>query len=107
MRDDSVLYTGANSASLSVEKEQPVRREAHQEKQEKRAKLLPAAQLVMDAIDKEKVRVRDIRELDVENMFADEHFKAELMARKKYITYLENLKNHMENVLREHKKEKQ
>ncbi len=94
-RDDSLLYTGATSASFKSRKE-----EVHQEKIEKKGVITPAAKIVFDLIEKEKVNVCDIRSLIVDRTTAEDDVKAELLARKLYTTYLSELRNKLKIILR-------
>lgn len=97
-RNDSLLYTGGSSA---VHKEQ--RDEPKKIKAVNRKKLLPAAEIVGAEFDKEISELRNIDYLNIESMISDEHFKAELMSRKKTIERLTNIKNRLNNLLRDNK----
>lgn len=99
-RDDSLLYTGATSAS---NREQVIR-EKRDKSIEKRANLLPAGEIVKAELQKEIDAVRNIEYLDIESMLTDEHFKSELMARKKFLERLIALKNKFDNLLRDNKR---
>lgn len=99
-RDDSSLYTGATSAS---NREQVIR-EKRDKSIEKRANLLPAGEIVKAELQKEIDAVRNIEYLDIESMLTDEHFKSELMARKKFLERLIALKNKFDNLLRDNKR---
>ena len=90
-RNDSALYTGSTSASFTtpkaeeVKEQQRISRDARKERQHK---LKPAAEPVMTIIEKHKAKVLHINEFAVESMVTDEHFKAEVMARKKFYQFL-------------------
>jgi hypothetical protein len=94
-RDDSLLYTGATSASFKSRKE-----DIHQEKIEKKGAITPAAKVVLDFIEQEKVNVCDIRSLVLDRTTDEEDIKAELLARKLYTAYLSELQNKLKIILR-------
>jgi hypothetical protein len=100
-RDDSVLNTGATSASFGSTQEQKIRTELRDEKIEKRAKLKPAGEIVLAELQKDIDEAQNINYLNIEQMLTEEHFKSELMARKKYLEKLIELKNRFNNLLRE------
>lgn len=103
VRDDSILYTGSSSASFSSVQEQKRRSESRERSIEKRAALLPAGEIVKAELQKEIDMVRSIDYLDIESMLTDEHFRAELMARKKFLERLIALKNRFDTLLRDNK----
>lgn len=103
IRDDSILYTGFSSASLSTAKEQKQRKERREKNVEKRSALLPAGEIVKAEIQKEIDMVKNIDYLNVESMLNDEHFRAEIMARKKFLERLIALKNRFDTLLRDNK----
>lgn len=98
-RNDSTLYTGSSSASFGS-KEQPVRTEKREEKHEKRLKLAPAGEVVKAEFQKEIDKLRNIDFLNIEEMLTDEHFKAEMMARKKTIEKLQAIQNRLKIILK-------
>lgn len=100
MRNDSFLNTGMTSASTKP----PTPRENQKiEKEQARAKLKPAADVVLEEIDKERAKVVDIRSfIDVQK--DAESIKHELMARKLYLGYLNSLEAKIKNILAERKK---
>lgn len=104
MRSDSILNTGSSSASFGSVREQQVRAEKREEKIEKRAALLPAGEIVKAEIQKEIDEISNINYLEIESMLTDEHFKSELMARKKLVEKLVALRNRFDNLLRDHSK---
>ena len=101
MRSDSVLNTGASSASFGSVKEQQIRIDKREEKIEKRAAPTPAGEVVKAEIQKDIDQISNIDYLEVESMLTDEHFRAEMMARKKTKEYLVNLRNRLDNLLRD------
>lgn len=101
MRDDSALYTGASSASLSPTKEQPLRKAQREDKIEKRSALAPFADIVATEIQKEIEKLRNIDYVEVESMIDDAQFRAEMMARKKTIEKLQGVQMRLNNILRQ------
>lgn len=103
-RDDSILYSGASSAAFASPKSEEVakkREETAQEKHESKLKITPVAELIEGFIQDQLDEVQNIDFLNIEQMLTDENFRAEMMARKKYVQYLKELKNKMANILRE------
>lgn len=103
MRDDSSLNTGATSASFGVVHEQTVRTEKSEEKKERRTKLQPAADVVFAEIKAEMDSVMFINNIDIANAKDEKMFMVEMMARQKYVKYLKQLQNKLDNILREPK----
>ena len=103
-RDDSILYSGASSASFGQSKEQRIREAKSEEKREKRTKLQPAATVVFEEIEKEKKSVMFLQNIDIENAKDEKLFMVEMIARKKYVEYLQRLQNKLDNILREPKR---
>lgn len=105
-RDDSNLYTGATSASLNPQAATEVRKarvDMKTEKSRQRNDLLPAAEIVTKMIDDEIAEVSNINYLEIEKMLNDEHFKSEMMSRKKYVEKLKDFKTRVSNTLRDNK----
>lgn len=103
-RDDSILYSGASSASFGHSKQQPIRKSKSDEKREKRSRLQPAATVVFEEIEKEKQAVMYLQNIDIESVTDEKMFMVEVMARKKYVEYLQRLQNKLDNILREPKR---
>lgn len=99
-RDDSSLYSGITSVSAGVVREK--RAEVKQDSKEVMSKLKPALELITKLIDKEKSKIRNIEYFDVENIVLDEVYKAELMARKKYMGYLSKLQVRVDKAFKEY-----
>jgi hypothetical protein len=99
-RDDSLLYSGATSASFTSSKTNKVLAEVKESKRENRIKLSPVSELVMGEFDKEIEKLQNIDYVNIEQMMLDEHFKAEMMARKKTIEKLREIKGRLQNILR-------
>lgn len=102
-RNDSILHTGAASTSFGSVKEQKIRAEKREQNIEKRAALLPAGEIVKAELEKEIAAVKSIDYLKVEEMLTDENFRAEMMARKKFLERLIALKNRFDTLLRDNK----
>ena len=94
-RDDSLLYTGATSASFRTKREL-----TNEEKLEQKGHMIPAAKIVFDLIEKEKVNVADISTLLITAETDLEAMKADLLARRLYTTYLSELQNKLKIILR-------
>jgi hypothetical protein len=108
-RDDSLLYSGIGGStrtSVSAENRAKAKEQKLQEKQDKRIKLAPAAEIVVAEIQKEIDALRTIDYLNIEDMLNDEHFKAEMMSRKKTIEKLNGVQSRLKNLLRERKETK-
>ena len=101
--DSSDLYTGANSGSFGNYRATKLKQKASEDKEQKKGKLIPAYELIIGAIDKEIADVKSIEFLLVDIQTPDEHLKAELVARRRYIGYLTNLKSTLKNTLKEKK----
>ena len=94
------LYTGSNSGSFgNAHTEQ--REEIVAKKREQKSKIAPAYELVADFIDKELANVRSIESFLVDGYVPDEHLNTELIARRRYVTYLKGLKTNLANLLKE------
>lgn len=102
-RDDSLLNTGASSASFGSVKEQQLRTDRREKSVETRAALLPAGEIVKAELQREIDKARNIDYLQVDQMLTDENFRAELMARKKYLQCLIALQGRFSTLLRDNK----
>jgi len=98
-RDDSILYPGSSSASFSKESKQ--RKDIKEEKQDKRGKLKPAAEVVFKEIKAEMDSIMFLPNIDIQNSPSPEMFMIEARARQKYVEYLKQLQNKLDNILRE------
>lgn len=95
-RNDGYLYSGQTSASRRAEKE--LARQI--ERAEKRRKLTPSADVILDLIEKEKATVQQ-KLLDyITTDKTEDELKAVLISLKLYSEYLESLKNSVQNILR-------
>lgn len=98
-RNDGILYSGQTAkpqAAAMLE-----RREARtQEKEQQRTALMPAAQLILGEIERERSKISQ-KVLDyVTAGEADENIKAELLGMKHYEASLSKFKARIENILR-------
>lgn len=103
-RDDSVLYTGVTSASSRAVAAK--RAESQQEKQEKRGKLLPVAELINKTIQKELDMVCDVKGFVLGTEVPEENIKADLLARKMNYEFIVRFHSTINNLLREPKAKK-
>ena len=102
-RDDSILYGGSSSASFGTTHAVKQRETIKKDKQERRAKLKPAAEVVFAEIEAEKESVMFVTNIQVEQATDEKLFMIEVMARKKYVEYLTKLQNKLQTILRESK----
>ncbi len=103
-RDDSVLYTGASSASFGVTKQQQAladkRKEQREKKAEKRIALSPAADVIKAEIQKEITALIYGPYVDEDSM-SDEQFRTERRARKLAVASLLSIQNRLNATMRE------
>lgn len=104
--NDGILYTGGNSRSFNRNDR---RTEQAVDKSQKRTKLLPAAEVVIEAIDKEiaklgKINFEEAKELI--NNSTPHALEIDTLAKEKAITSMKSLRQTLENVLRESKEDK-
>jgi len=94
MARDEALYTGMTSQSRSTER----RKEAKQEKAEKRAKLLPFAEIVNDIIEKEKVTQSDVKSFVLEGVTQDD-LLIEMKVRQRLVERLSSVQGRIANIM--------
>lgn len=103
MRDDSLLNTGASSASFGTTRESQRVSEKRQEqsraKHEQRLKLKPAGEIVQVELAKEFVVLDSLSTINVG--VSGEELKAEMMGRAIAKTRLEAFQTRILNILRE------
>jgi hypothetical protein len=105
-RNDSLLYTGASSASFGSSKQQAIRKEISEEKIEKRVKLSPASELVMQELDKEiaALSVTDYKVIKAIIETGVPHaLEIDMVSNGKTIEHLKAVKIRLQNILREAK----
>lgn len=103
-RDDGLLYSGASSAAFASPVEQEVKDKADlrkQDKLDKQNRLKPVADDILALINKHRDKVKSIEEFMVEEMITDEHFKSEVMARKKFMQFLGQFEREIKIVLKD------
>ncbi len=101
-KDSSFLYTGSQANSSSSErlaKRAEKKRAESEQRAAIRSQLRPAAEIIFGMIESEKSTIMSITSIDT-SVDSDE-LALELRARKRYITYLNNLKTLFERALRE------
>ena len=103
MRNDAILYAGSSSVSFGTTKEQSIVKEKREERSEKRGKLKPAAEVVFAEIDKEMESTMNVKNIDISQAVDERMFMVEMMARQKYVEYLQKLQNKLDIILREPK----
>ena len=100
-KDSSFLYTGQTSASRRAEKEL----QKAVEKEEKRRKLAPSADVVLELIEKEQTKISK-RLLDyITTDKTEEDYKSILESLKLYYEYLASLKVQLSVILKRGKHE--
>jgi hypothetical protein len=92
---DGDLYTGITSASQRTRREQ-----VNQDKLEKKARLLPVAEIIKKAIQDEKAQVANVRDFVVTTSTTDAEMRADIMARQRYLTYLDQFNNKINVILK-------
>jgi hypothetical protein len=95
------LYTGSNSGSFGNYKAAEQREELVKEKREKKSQLIPAYELVQELIEKEVANVKDVSFLYVDTYVLPEELNAEIIARRRYLNYLNALSTKLASLLRE------
>ncbi|MDB5177449.1 MAG: hypothetical protein JWN75_1117 [Candidatus Saccharibacteria bacterium] len=98
---DNSMYTGTNSGSFGNVLEQASVKRAKETKQVAKSKLLPAYDLVIEHIDREIDRVRDLDSLFIDEAISPAELHRDLLGRKAYVEYLRSLKQIMSNIVRE------
>lgn len=99
MDSTSDLYTGTNSGSFGNARTEQ-RLNVVNDKREKRSQLIPAYELVVEFIDKEIAKTSSLESLLVETYVPEDQLKEELIARRRYLEYLNGLKANLGNLLR-------
>lgn len=103
-RDDSMLYSGATSASFSSPKAEELKAkqaEAKQGRLDVHQKLKPAAEVVLGLIDKHRNKFKYIGEFEDASFLSDETFRAEMMARKKFYGFLNQFEQEIKIALKD------
>lgn len=104
-RDDSLLYTGATSASFSSPKEQSVKEKqalSKQERLDRRHKLKPSAEIINNILDGERALViQDIASLPVDLNTSNQNVKEVLLAYQRNLLFIDRVRNKVNIALRE------
>lgn len=98
-RDDSFLYSGLTSASTRANAAK--REESKKNREHQRTVLTPAAELLVEQIEKERQKTTDISNLIMDPTSTEDNIKALLLAKKMHLEFLSNLQSVLQNVLRE------
>lgn len=97
--DDSILYTGITSASSD---KAPTPREIQREaKESARIKLKPAAEVVLELLEKERSKLYDIRRIFIDRKTTDEEVKIERIVRERQALLISALEVQVRNILKE------
>ena len=97
--DDSILYTGITSASSD---KAPTPREVQREaKESARIKLKPAAEVVLELLEKERSKLYDIRRIFIYRKTTDEEVKIERLVRERQALLISALEVKVRNILKE------
>lgn len=96
IRNDAYLYTGINSVSNEPKTPRELQKES---KEEAKRKLKPAAEVVLEAIEKERQAVCDIRTLVMDSNPTEQEANTELIARQKFLAYLNGLESKIKTIM--------
>lgn len=99
MNNTADLYTGANSGSFNNARTEQ-RATIVDTKKKQRSQLVPAYELVAEFIAIEKAKVANIEYLFVDGYVPDKELNAELIARRRYLAYLNGLDAKLASLLR-------
>jgi hypothetical protein len=95
-RDDSFLYTGVTSLSNEPRTPRQLQKES---KVIAKQKLKPAADVVLEAIAKERDAITDIRTMILDRTSTEVEVNTELIARKLYLGYLNGLEHKIKSIV--------
>ncbi len=95
--DDSFMYSGMTSASTEPKTPRQIQKE---EKEKDYYKLKPAAEVVLELINKERDAVTDVRTIILDRTTTSEEINTELLARKLYLSHLNTLESKVKNILK-------
>lgn len=96
MRNDAYLYTGVTSVSNEPKAPRELQKES---KEEAKRKLKPAAEVVLEAIEKERQVICDIRTFVLDRKTTEQEVNTDLLARKKYLDYLNQLEQKINTIM--------
>lgn len=101
MRSDNLLNTGMTSASLhKAERTRALRQKARQEKEAKQRIIHPAAELIINELDKELENTKLAILKTVNPTSKDEDVKSTLSALNLYDASMKKIKFRLQNVLK-------
>lgn len=102
MRNDSILNTGINSASINkAARAKEARLLRQQEKEQKRAKLHPAAEVVAEEIRKEQEYVKTTLLSLINTATPEADVKSLIVSLNLYDLSMKSLKTRISNILRD------
>lgn len=101
---DNSMHTGANSGSFGNVVVPEGQKDRKNKKEEARAKLLPAYELVETLLDKEIAKIKDLDSYFVDSSITADTLHRELLGQKKYLDYLRGLKATLKNTVRDHER---
>jgi formate dehydrogenase maturation protein FdhE len=101
MRDDSLLWTGVSSQASKLEKQREARKQRLEDKQNKRTKLVPAVNVVLDELKKEKQRTVLALLETIEATTPEEVTNAVIASLNLYKGSMDNLASRLKNIMRE------
>ena len=96
-RSDEFLYSGMTSAS--AEPKITPRSIQREEKEKARIKLKPAADVVLEALSKEREAITDLRSFIIDRKSTEQEVNTELLARKLYLGYINSLEAKIKNIM--------
>lgn len=104
-RDDSVLYSGATSASFTTPKAQQIKdkkQEAKEKRQEISHKLKPSAEIINAILDTEKILVtQELANLPLNVSTTEDNVKELLMAFQRNLVFIERVRNKINLALKD------
>lgn len=101
MRSDSILNTGVTGASINkAQRAKEARDLRSKEKLEKRAQLLPAAEIVVNELNKELEATKYALLSIINPSTPEENVKALISALNLYDQSMKNLKSRLSNIMR-------
>jgi len=101
-RDDSLLYSGATSASFARPKVQELVQAKREEAKKKRQVLKPAGEILVAEINKELNDLMFGPYVDEDKM-TDDEFRVERRARRLTVEKINAIKGRLTNILRDNK----
>lgn len=105
-RNDSVLYTGASSASFSSVKEQQMKEQREAEKQTRKEvaqKLKPSGEVVLALIEKHKEAARNVSAVTTSDIMSDKEAGELLRSQRKIYAFLLQFEAEIKLALKETK----